>query len=175
MKTRISNLIRSADFELRFLVPSIIFCPKTLVLHLIVTWPWKLAFPICYKLILNSVFSFVPHLLSTDARKHYCLCLCSFAPRLLQLSPVWLSSVSLNQTTKSQKQRCSPCSKGSPNWPISPHLASLSWLPIDSRIQYKLISLCYMFVPNCSRQLWAKVTLQGRVSSSSCVSSAYLR
>ena len=26
---------------------------------------------------------------------------------------------------------------------ISPHLASLHWLPIDSRIQYKLSSLCY--------------------------------
>ena len=26
---------------------------------------------------------------------------------------------------------------------ISPHLASLHWLPIDSRIQYKFSSLCY--------------------------------
>ena len=32
-------------------------------------------------------------------------------------------------------------SKREPN--ISPHLASLHWLPIDSRIKYKLACICY--------------------------------
>ena len=48
--------------------------------------------------------------------------------------------LALKRTTESSKRRCWPCSESSPNWP---HLASLRWLPIDSRIQYKLTSLCH--------------------------------
>ena len=40
---------------------------------------------------------------------------------------------------------------------ISPNLASLHWLPIDSRTQYKLSSLCYNFLsstaPDCLTEL----------------------
>ena len=57
-------------------------------------------------------------------------------PWLLQLSSFWLSSVSPKQTTEGSEQHWSPSY-------IFPHLASLHWLPIDSRIQYKLSSLCY--------------------------------
>ena len=56
---------------------------------------------------------------------------------------------------------------------ISPHLASLHWLPIDSRIKYKLACICYncmstnsppylsdlFIVYTAARQLWSKVFL----------------
>ena len=58
---------------------------------------------------------------------------------------------------------------------ISPHLASLHWLPIDSRIQYTLSSLCY----NCLNSTAAdyltellriyKPTRQLRLSSDSSI------
>ena len=41
--------------------------------------------------------------------KNSCFRLCSFTHWLLQFSPVWLSTVSLKQTSQSSKQRCSPC------------------------------------------------------------------
>ena len=64
--------------------------------------------------------------------------------RLSQLSSFWLSSVSPQQTTEGSEQRCfSFVLRVSKTDHSSPHLASLHWLPIDSRIQYKLSSLYY--------------------------------
>ena len=55
-----------------------------------------------------------------------------------------MSSVSPKQTTEGSEQRCfSFVLRVSKTDHSSPHLASLHWLPIDSRIQYKLSSLCY--------------------------------
>ena len=58
---------------------------------------------------------------------------------------------------------------------ISPRLASLHWLPIDSRIQYKLTSLCYNCLkptaPACLTDLMKvyKPTRQLRSSSDTCI------
>ena len=89
----------------------------------LVTWPWKLSPPIWYaRLILNSVALVPPAIFcpqmplknnNKNKQKTSCFCLCSFTSWLLQLSPVWLS---LKQTTKGSKQRCSPYPKSSQNW-----------------------------------------------------------
>ena len=59
-------------------------------------------------------------------------------PWLLQFSPLWLSSVSLKQTTKSSKQQCSPLFCVPKTDHISPHLVSLHWVLTGTQIQYKL-------------------------------------
>ena len=54
-----------------------------------------------------------------------------------------MSSISPKQTTKGSKQPCSPVLRVFKMDHISPHFASVHWLPIDSLIQYKLSFLCY--------------------------------
>ena len=49
----------------------------------------------------------------------------------------------LNKLQKVQNNAARLVQRVSKTDHISPHLASLHWLPIDSRIQYKLSSLCY--------------------------------
>ena len=85
--------------------------------------------------------SFIRHLLSTDATKilvsafglsrlDYCNCLLSGCPQYL-----------LNKLQKVQNNAARLVLRVSKTDHISPHLAPLHWLPIDSRIQYKLFSL----------------------------------
>ena len=122
---------------------------RTLVLHLIATWPWKPRSPIwCAQLILNPI-AWVPSLPSVHRRhKDSCFCLCSFVSWLLQLNPTWLSSVFFKHATESSVRRCFRVPK---TVHISPCHASLHRLPakcVDTvtRIQYKLASLCHKCV-----------------------------
>ena len=105
MKTHVSNLVRSVNFELRRI-------------------------------------SSIRHLLSTDAtttlvsaflsRLDYCNSLLFGCPKYF-----------LNKLQKVQNNAARLVLRVFKTDHISPHLASLHWLPIDSRIQYKLSSLCY--------------------------------
>ncbi|WP_419650303.1 reverse transcriptase domain-containing protein, partial [Thiolapillus sp.] len=106
MKTHVSNLVRSANFELRRI-------------------------------------SSIRHLLSTDATKTlvsaFVLSRLDYCNSLLFGCPQYL----LNKLQKVQNNAARLVLRVSKTDHISPHLASLHWLPIDSRIQYKLSSLCY--------------------------------
>ena len=106
MKTRVSNLVRSANFELRCI-------------------------------------SSIRHLLSTDATKTlvsaFVLSRLDYCNSLLFGCPQYL----LNKLQKVQNNAARLVLRVSKTDHISHHLASLHWLPIDSRIQYKLFSLCY--------------------------------
>ena len=103
MKTHVSNLVRSANFELRRI-------------------------------------SFIRHLLSTDATKTLVSAIilsrldCN---SLLFDCPQYL----LSKQQKVQNNAARLVLRVSKTDHISPHLASLHWLPIDSQIQYKLSSL----------------------------------
>ena len=83
---------------------------KTLVLLLLVTWPWKLTSPIWYVQPILNLTKLAPP-----------------AVRLLQFCPVWLSSASLKQIAESSEQRCSPFPESSQNWP---HLSSSGFSPM---------------------------------------------
>ena len=106
MKTHVSNLVRSANFELR---------------------------------CISSIY----HLLSTYAKKTlvsaFVLSHLDYCNSLLFGCPQYL----LNKLQKVQNNAAHLVLKVSKMDHISPHLASLHWLPIGSRIQYKLSSLCY--------------------------------
>ena len=106
MKTRVSNMVRSANFELRRI-------------------------------------SSIRHLLSTDATKTlvsaFVLSRLDNCNSLLFGCPQYL----LKKLQKVQNNAARLFLRVSKTDHISPHLASLHWLPIDSRIQYKLSSLCY--------------------------------
>ena len=106
MKTHVSNLVRSANFELR------------------------------------SISSF-HHLLSTDAAKTlvsaFVLSRLDYCNSLLFGCPQYL----LNKVQEVQNNAARLILRVSKMDHISPHLASLHWLPIDSWMQYKLSSLCY--------------------------------
>ena len=105
MKTHVSNLVRSANFELRRI-------------------------------------SSISHLLSTDATKTlvsaFVLSRLDYCNSLLFDCPQYL----LNKLQKVQNNAARLVLRVSKTDHISPHLASLHWLPIDSRIPYKLSSLC---------------------------------
>ena len=108
---------------------------RTLVLHLIAIWPWKPRSPMWYaQLTLNSV-ALVPFVI--------------FCPQMLQrlLSLPLLSHVFviatllfgcpqylLNKLQKVQNNAARLVPRVSKTDHISPHLAYLHWLPIDSRI-----------------------------------------
>ena len=98
MKTHVSNLVRSANFELRRISP------------------------------IPSSFVYRCH-------KDSCLCLCSrldYCNSLLFGCPQYL----LNKLQKVQNNTARLVLRVSKTDHISPHLASLHWLPIDSRIQF---------------------------------------
>ena len=105
-ETHVSNLVRSANFELRR----------------------------------NSS---IRHLLSTDATKTlvsaFVLSRLDYCNSLLFGCPQYL----LNKLQKVQNNAARLVPRVSKTDHIFPHLASLHWLPMDSRIQYKLSSLCY--------------------------------
>ena len=72
--------------------------------------------PCVFNLVRSANFelrciSSIRHLLSTNATKTLCLCLCSFTSWLLHLSSSWLSSISPKQTTEGSEQCRSPCSE----------------------------------------------------------------
>ena len=96
------------------------------------------------QLTLNSV-ALVPSVifLSTDATKTlvsaFVLSRLDYCNSLLFGCPQYL----LNKLQKVQNNAGRLVLRVSKTDHISPHLASLHWLPIDSRIQYKLPSLCY--------------------------------
>ena len=100
--------------------------------------------------------------------RNSCLCLGSFTPRVLQLSPFWLSTDATGTTVSafvlSSLEYCNSLLSGCPQYllarlqevqsnaarlvlrlpktdRIAPHLASLHWRPIDPRMQHTLISL----------------------------------
>ena len=106
MKTHVSNLVRSANFELRRI-------------------------------------SSIRHLLSTDATKalvsSFVLSRLNYCNSLLFGCPQYL----LNKLQKVQNNAARLVLRVSKTDHISLHFASLHWLPIDSRILYKLSSLCY--------------------------------
>ena len=106
MKTHVSNLICSANFELRRI-------------------------------------SSIRHLLSTDATKtlvsEFVLSRLDYCTSLLFGCPQYL----LNKLQMVQNNAARLVRRVSKTDHMSPHLASLHWLPIDSRIQYRLSSLCY--------------------------------
>ena len=106
MKTHVSDLVCSANFELRRI-------------------------------------SSIRHFLSLDATKTlfsaFVLSRLDYCNSLLFGCPRYL----LNKLQKVQNNAARLVLRVSKTDPISPHLASLRWLPIDSRIQYKLSSLCY--------------------------------
>ena len=87
--------------------------------------------------------SSIRHLLSTDATKTlvsaFVLSCLDYCNSLLFGCPQYL----LNKLQKVQNNAARLVLRVSKTDHISPHLASLHWLPIDSRIQYKLSSLCY--------------------------------
>ena len=87
--------------------------------------------------------SSIRHLLSTDTTKTlvsaYVLSRLDYWFSLLFGCPQYL----LNKLQKVQNNAARLVSRVSKTDHISPHLASLHWLPIDSRIQYKLSFLCY--------------------------------
>ena len=87
--------------------------------------------------------SSIHHLLSTDATK---ILVSAFVLSLLDYCKSFLSGCSqyiINKPQKVQNNAARLLLRVSQTDHISPHLASLHWLPIDSRIQYKLSSLCY--------------------------------
>ena len=106
MTTQVSNLVRSANFELR--------CIRS-----------------------------IRQLLSTDATKilvsAFVLSRFDYRYSLLSGCPQYL----LNKPQKAQNNAARLVLRVSTTDHVSPHLASFHWLPIDSRIQYKLSSLCY--------------------------------
>ena len=106
MKTHVSNLVRSANFELRRI-------------------------------------SSIRHLLSTDATKTlvsvFVLSRLDYCNSLLFSCRQYL----LNKLQKVQNNAARLVLRVSKTERISPHLASLHWMPIDKRIQYKLSCLCY--------------------------------
>ena len=87
--------------------------------------------------------SSIHHLLSTDATKilvsAFVLSRLDYCNSLLFGCPQYL----LNKLQKVQNNAARLVLRVSKMDHISPHLASLHWLPIASRIQYKLSSLCY--------------------------------
>ena len=87
--------------------------------------------------------SSIRHLLSTGATKtlvsDFVLSRLDYCNSLLFECPQYL----LNKLQKVQNNAAGVVLRVSKADHISPHLASLHWLPIDSRIQYKLSSLCY--------------------------------
>ena len=109
MKIHVSNLIRSANFELRRI-------------------------------------SSIRHLLSIDATKTvvsaFVLLLLDYCNTLLFDCPQYL----LNKLQKVQNNAARLVLRVSKTDHISPYLASLHWLPIDSRVQYKLSSFCYNYL-----------------------------
>ena len=106
MKTHVSNLVHSSNFELRRI-------------------------------------SSIHHLLSTDATKTlvsaFALSCLDYCNSLLFGCPQYL----LNKRRKVQNNAARLVLRVSNTDHISPHFSSFYWLPIDSRIQYKLSSLCY--------------------------------
>ena len=113
---------------------------------MLVTWPWNLTSISWYaQPILNST-ALVPSVIFCPQMPQKLLFLplffCTLTTAILSCQA--LTSISLKQTTESSKQHCLPCHESSQNWyHISPHLAFLHWLPIESQIQYKLVSLFY--------------------------------
>ena len=117
-----------------------------LVLHLIAIWQWKPMSPIWYaQLTLNSIALVPPinHLLSTDATKTlvsaFVLSRLDYCNSFLFGCPQYL----LNKLQKVYNNAAHLVLRVSKMDHISPHFASLHWLPIDSQIQYKLTSHCY--------------------------------
>ena len=107
-----------------------------LVLRLIVIWPWEHTSPRQYvQLTLNSI-ALAESVISVHRYNKYFLWHCSFTPRLLQLPPFRMSRVSLLQTFKIRADRL--VLRVPQTGRIYPRLASLHWLPIDSRIHTKL-------------------------------------
>ena len=106
MKTQVSNLVRSANFELRRI---------SSICHLLSTVATK-----------TVVSAFVL------SRLDYCNSLLLGCPQYL-----------LNKLQKVLNNNACLVLRVSKTDHISPHLVSIHWLPIDSRIQYKLSSLCY--------------------------------
>ena len=106
MKTHVSNLVCSANFEL---------CRISSTCHLLSTVATK-----------TLVSAFVL------SRLYYCNSLLFGCPQNLQ-----------NKLQKVQKNAARLVLRVSKTDHISHHLASLHWLPIDSRIQYKLSYVCY--------------------------------
>ena len=106
LKTHVSNLVCSANFEL-------------------------------------CRISSISHLLSTDATKTlvsaFVLSRLDYCNSLLFGCPQYL----LNKLQKVQNNAARLVLRVSKTDHFSRHLASFHWLPIDSRIQYKLSSLCY--------------------------------
>ena len=138
MKTHVSNLVRSAKFEL-------------------------------------GCISSIHHLLSTGATKTlvsaFVLSRLDYCNSLLFGCPQYL----LYKLQKFQNNTARLVLRVSKMDHISPHLASLHWLPIDSRIQYKLSSLCYnclnLTAPDYLTELLriCKPTLQLRSSSDTSI------
>ena len=87
--------------------------------------------------------SSIRHLLSTDALKTlvfaFVLSRLDYCNSLLFGCPQYL----LYELQKVQNNAARLVLRVSKADHIFPHLASLHWLPIDSRIQYKFSSLCY--------------------------------
>ena len=81
--------------------------------------------------------------MSTDATKtlvsEFVLSRLDYCNSLLFGCPQYL----LNKLQKVQNNAARLVRRVSKTDHMSPHLASLHWLPIDSRIQYRLSSLCY--------------------------------
>ena len=72
------------------------------------------------------------HTVFVLSRRDYCSSLLSGCPQYL-----------LNKLQKVQNNAARLVLRVSKTDHITPHLVSLHWLPVDSRIQYKLASLCY--------------------------------
>ena len=122
---------------------------KALVLHPIFPRPRKLIYPLWYaRLILNS-FELVPSLIVCPQMPQKTLVSALDSSRLdycKSLLSGFLQCL-LNKVQKLQ-HNVAPLVRWVPKPDhISPHLAPLHWLPIDSRIRYKLASLYY----NCPR------------------------
>ena len=105
MKTHVSNLVFSANFELRRI-------------------------------------SSMRHLLSTDATKTLVSALVLSRLDYFNSLLFFFFCYLLNKLQNVQNNAARLVLRVSETDYISPHLASLFWLPIDSRIQYKLSSLC---------------------------------
>ena len=108
MKTHVSILIRSANFEIRH---------SSSIRHLFTDGTKAL------------VSACVP------SRLDYCSSLLFGCPQYL-----------LDQLQRVQNNATRLALRASKTDHFSPHLASLHWLPIDSRIQYKLSALCYNYL-----------------------------
>ena len=101
---------------------------RTSVLHLIAIWPLKPMSPIWYaQLTLNSV-ALVPSVIFCPLMPQRLLSLPLFFHVLIIATFFLFFFVAVLSISTDH---------------ISPHLASLHWLHIDSQIQYKLSSLCY--------------------------------